>query len=481
MKTKRIILSALYIFLAFAFFTACSGETASAPLFIDDGTADALDYGGYNFIFAGHYREGAMEVNPETGDSDQGDKLLARYNDIEKAYNITISFVETGNDIVEKITPSIAIGKKFADMVDTQYDYLSTLYKGGMLTPVNSIIDETTLLSGKYGSQNQIESVTMHKKDGDDEIWAFYPAYWGIPYPKFSNLCYFNNDLVSRNNLDNPFELKETGKWNWTNFEQLCLQVENNGSDPNDESDDTYGVAEDGRFNYIMKGALLSNGVQAVYYDDNLGKYVCGLDTPQTLEAMNWVRNLCVEGALRVKTGSGANETIGLLVEDFSRGKSLFMIEYSYHGITDSSSLAYTSDVSYSFISFPTGPSSTDSEGKGAISFLDRMFGFPYYSENEDQLKSIIPALLEPLGDQKDYDWRENTAKYIFYNDNSRDNFFEMFDNAIYDYSKVLETFFEYNYLVQITDGTKTPQELLSSYLKVAESEIDRNLNSLTD
>lgn len=470
-KFLSLFLSALTLF---SILTACSSGTSPELMSFNPLVETDADFSGKEFKIVGLYREGIVEISPLKYESEYYDMLLDHYDAVGKKFNLKI--VTSGSDkITDEITLKSAGGDLYADIVDDSLSTALNLYNSDLTMNVIDVLGYSELRSGKYGTDTQLDSVTLKRLTGE-ETFGFVAAYWGLPTPKFANAAYFNPDFVGTYNLANPYELLENDKWDWAVFEDMCVKVQSEGNDPADELDDIYGIAEDPDQNYVAKTAFASNDANLVSYNPSTGEYEFSLDDPAAEETLQWLNKLFNNGGLRIVSGTTGNSTIGNVVNNFTEGRAMFMAEHTYHGTTDRESLAYRADFEFSWIPFPKGPSAEAYNYGASVSGADRYFFFPSVGADEDRLSIVVPYLFNSFEGLNEYDWREYFSIGMFFSDESQKWFFHMFDNVTnnYDY---LTGFFSTQYTANAIQGKKSIAEILQSYSTTGQNEINNKLN----
>ncbi|MDF2685765.1 MAG: transporter substrate-binding protein, partial [Clostridia bacterium] len=478
MKSKKLIGKISLMLLTIAMFisvTACN-DTALPP--DEEGPEkepiEYVDLSGYDFKILGYFRDGIAELAPEVGDSVLGDKLLEHYKTVGDLFNCTITAENANGQQVSRVQKAALSGTKEADVVDLWLNEALNLYKGDYLMTLNEIVEDPFI--GKYGTGNQLLAATMKRPWGDD-IYGFRAAYWGLPSPTFSLATYFNPKLIQNFEQPNPFELIEQKNWTWDTFEEICKGVISTGDDQSVDTDDTFGLPNDPALRYVPRAIMMSNGVKSAYYDEAQGMYVSGLNTPEALEALTWGRKLVENGCMKIISGTAANGVVGKAVETFMVGRAAFLVEYTYHGAVDKNSFSYTKDFEFAWIPFPIGPKSEWGNWSSTISFADRYLIIPKGGTDAEILSAVVPALFEPFEGMDNDDWRDLFANRIFFEDNSKKWFFEMYDNAQYDYFNTIAFFQDGEYTNQVLSGKKTPQQVLEEVEAKAQAEVDKNTN----
>ncbi|MDF2686583.1 MAG: hypothetical protein K0S55_1765 [Clostridia bacterium] len=482
MKSKKLInkISALLMAVSMFSMLAACGDSNTPAGNENEGEGEVkeefeyVDLGGYDFHILGYFRDGVAELAPDVGDSVLGDKLLDHYKRVGDLFNCTITAENTNGQHVSMIQKAALSGDKAGDVGDAFTTEVLSLYKAGYLLTLNEIVDDP--YSGKYGSANHLEAVTMKRPSGD-EVFGFKSAYWGLPSPTFQLATYFNPKLIQNFGQANPFELIEQKNWTWDTFEAICQGVKSTGDDQSTDDDDTFGVPNDPAQRYFPRAAMMSNGVKNAYFDEAQGKYVSGLNSPETLEALTWCKQLVDNGSLKVISGNTENTFVGNAVNSFMQGRAAFLVEYTYHGTVDKGSMSYADDFEFAWIPFPVGPKGEWGKWASTVSAYDRFLMFPMGGADIDVLQAVVPVLFEPFEGMDNDDWRDIFSNRIFFEEQSEKWFFEMYDNAQFDYFDSINFFFGGEFTNAVLAGKKTPQQVLDEVEAKAQVEVDKNTN----
>ena len=98
--------TSLILLIAFLFLASCSQAAAEEIVPEYDSAVDTenIDLMGYEYTIAAEtHGGGEYQLSPEPGANDRGDKLLQRYKDTEKKFNITLN-VQNGSSLSTFVT-----------------------------------------------------------------------------------------------------------------------------------------------------------------------------------------------------------------------------------------------------------------------------------------------------------------------------------------------------------------------------------------
>lgn len=252
-KRKTRTSAVVCLILALAQFISCGGgndvpsESLSEPVYetSEDTTQSAaynppdVDYNGQVFtIFEDHFDAGyaICKYNYITSDGENGDiindAIFKRTQAVEEALGVKIEVVS--NQLVGDYTQLVNSINAGDDAFQAAYmimNYANKLLGSGLLYDLKSI--DTLDLSAGWVNQN-----------ANDEYDMLGKQYLMIDKSCLrtlvsSGLIYFNKQIVEEYQLDNPYDLVDSGKWTLDTFGQMARQVsaDLNGDGTMDEND----------------------------------------------------------------------------------------------------------------------------------------------------------------------------------------------------------------------------------------------------
>ncbi|MBO5219792.1 MAG: hypothetical protein J6C52_10195, partial [Clostridia bacterium] len=268
--TTLMLLSALVL-------TACGGTAAPAA---DDTTAGDTtpapettdlaeswgivkqDFGGAEVcIISGEHCKYEYAVTEETGDV-VDDAVYARNRKVEELLNVKFSVISqanwSGND------PFYSLIRSDVQAGDSTYDIVNGL--NCWTTPL--------VFEGIFRRLDNISSINFDHPwwvpgialDGSDEVYsAFSDA--SLSLYKDLYVMFFNQSIIEKNKMENPYDLVESGKWTLDAF----LKMGREGSADLD-GDGNITVEKD-QMAYVAKhaanrGLLTSTGTSVIVTDD---------------------------------------------------------------------------------------------------------------------------------------------------------------------------------------------------------------------
>ncbi|MDF2685491.1 MAG: extracellular solute-binding protein family 1 [Clostridia bacterium] len=469
---KKLLPLLLVLAITFSFLSACGGDTAETPEEKDEPKT-YTDTDGYEFIFKVYkHSVNAPELAPEVSFSNLGDKILQRYDEVEQTFNCVMT-VEVMDGTNDNILASNLAGEKCADLMDTQADRIAT-GKKDLFVPMNEWAYVPDFASGKYGTEGQLNVLTF-----GDKIYGVRNAYWGVPWPSFKGVLFFNPRILRDGSQPSPFELIESKNWTWDTFEDMCIAL-------------TYPAAgdEEAKFGTAISTsgifpscAVLSNGAAPVRYNESADTYEYGLNDPKALQALDWVNKLINDS----KCAAYLNDWWEVGAKGFINGLYAFYVENAWTGFMEGPShFATDMKEEYGWAPFPNGPSGEYGKWAAEITNEKRFIGMPVSPDEEyDIVLEIMDYMFEPLPGDDVNSWKDTLEKNFFYDDGGSFKYYlEMMEDSVTDYSTVMKdgmrdaskgVLFAYQ---KIIAGAKTPIEMVEQIKPFVESEIDKYLNN---
>ncbi|WP_427051639.1 ABC transporter substrate-binding protein [Paenibacillus sp. TC-CSREp1] len=204
------------------------------------------------------------------GDSEADERARERIKNVEKKYNVKISYLNTDYGATsEKISSSVMANEPFAEIVRVPDGNIWGLMQGGFLTPLDEYLKETKI------QPDVIDSMRF----GSDKVYGLTGWYT----PNDSGMFY-NKRLFKEAGLKDPQQLMEEQNWNWDTMLEAAkkLTVDKNG----DGKMDQYGLS--GAYYVLHEMLIGSNGGKM--YDEATQK--AAFDSPEALEALNFLHSL---------------------------------------------------------------------------------------------------------------------------------------------------------------------------------------------
>ncbi len=223
-------------------------------------SGEDIDLLGYEYIIAaGTHGGGQVQLLPEPGSDIRGDRLLQRYADTEKKFNIKMTILDSCS--LGMFMTQYAAGMKYADLLISQAAEIATgrYVQSGFFLPFSDM--DIDLFSGIYGTKGMLDAGYF-----DGKYYAIMSYYWGLPSPYTMPAMWYNPGVLSTYQQASPHELDEQGEWNWASFEKICEAVHDTSSP--DSKDHVYAVSALSE-PFLELASMYSNSAGIVTMDDN--------------------------------------------------------------------------------------------------------------------------------------------------------------------------------------------------------------------
>ncbi len=456
---RKVRITALFI-ACLIVFSACSGAAGEVVPEYDNSADDTeADLLGYEFRMAAMTHGGLYPLNPTSGESSRGDKLLARYRETEEKFNVKISLMNESD--LSRFMTLYAADMKYADLM---FNMVNTLFTGryiqnGYFIPFSDM--DIDLQSGLYGTPQSLEAGYFN---GD--YYSIVAYYWGFPSADTMPAMWYNPRVIAEYRQTDPHELEEQGEWTWDTLKKMCEDIHDT-SDPDPERH-TYALAYTSE-PYLEFAALYSNSARVVSKDAD-GKLKYTLDSPNALEALNYVSHLR-EQNLICDGGDRQN------IKPFIENRRAFFVEYTHLGLSDegANNLAYQMSEAYEWILFPKGPSYVEGDGRTSYSYWSRFFYAPLNTDPEVQ-SILLPFMFRPLPGETEETWQDEFERSTFFSPESFESFKKLRDDAFCDYLGFLGSSFTTTLqpnLLKMTRGTASVAETIDSIEEKLQSALD--------
>jgi multiple sugar transport system substrate-binding protein len=212
----------------------------------------------------------------------------------------------------------IEVYQALSDTIDEAWDGVTLVYEPGGSEGMDYFVSlQTELESGtapdvfwigganladfvNRGDLYNLYDLAMATEDFDAE--AFYPqpmgelmynpetmsmegALWGLPRDVSAMAIYYNADLFAEAGIPTPMERVEAGEWDWNTFAEDAAAI-------NDLGDEVTGFAMG---NWWANWWLFVNAAGGGFFNED--RTACGLNTPETTEALTFLSDLYSSGA----------------------------------------------------------------------------------------------------------------------------------------------------------------------------------------
>ena len=464
MKALKI---SILVLLVIALFSACAeaNETEIVPEYSSDFSDDNIDLLGYEFIFSAMTHGGEYPLNPVSGATSRGDKLLARYKETEEKFNVKIKVINEC-DLGRFMTLYVS-GLKYADIMLNMVNSLvhGRYIQNGYFIPFSDM--NLDLTSGLYGTPSSLEAGNYK---GD--YYSIMAYYWGFPSADTMPAMWFNPRVLSEYSQTSPHELDEQGEWTWDTLEKMCEDIHDT-SDPDPEKH-VYALAYTSE-PYLEFAALFSNGARVIEKtDEGRLKYV--FNSRESIEALEFIRSLA-ERDLICDGGDRQNIT------PFVENRRAFFVEYTHLGLSDEGgqNFSYRMEDAYEWIYFPQGPSYKPGMARTAFSYWSRFFYAPINTDT-GVMEVLLPFMFQPLPGETEETWQDDFKRATFFTEESFEYFKILRDEAFCDYlaySSFTESL--QPRLISMTRGNSSIAETVEALAEKMQSSLDSFYNNYLD
>ena len=318
-----------------------TGEDLGAYTIRTDANGNKIDLGVIEVIIRDWWSTGERKEA-----ADAWTEARYEYLDwIQETYNFTIKEMA--------ISEWGAVPEDFANYVSTNGDdnyYIFALRTGDeLVAAMNSdlMYDVSTLDCLDLSEDKWVHAITDQYTKGD-AVYGFR-SYMGEMLG--GRGMYFNKTILEQANIepDKLYEWQESGEWTWEKFEEICSQVE--ADTDNDGVVDRFAMATYNTVWYTM--AVYSNFGDFIGKDEQ-GNYVNMLESPETMEGMNWAFDMWRKYDASKLYPEDAQWDYWNTV--FTNGKACFCSAELWRagGFSDAM------EDDFGFVCFPKGPNATD-------------------------------------------------------------------------------------------------------------------------
>lgn len=454
---KKILSTVISFILVFflVFSVSCS---QAEEIFDEDFTTEyGVDLGGITFRWGTAWPQ---QLIPNEGFSIMGDKMRARYREVESELNCKIEIV-TWADGVGSLPAEVASGFQTLDLLDGHvYAAGLPLYRAGILLPVESVPNMNGY-DEKFGPLRFRQYGIF-----DGVLYGIYQYAWDFP-PEFACAMSFNKDMLTIFGVTSPYELQENGTWDWEHFKSLLYSIQDAAVDAGYES--TFAPAVSLDLAKDALGFMFVNGCQVIEKSAN-GDYYFGLDNASGIEALEFLQGIYNEKLYR-----GGNADM------FIRENAAIMMGESYYSThyTESNGYLPGSDIIYGFMNYPHGPHGDETCVSSFVHRVRRMNWIIGFSGNSiDDIGTVINRLFDPIDDNGG--WKGSLERNIFFDSRDFENYKFMVENINYRHdadlgdsaSSLMDDAF-----TKAISGSKAPAEAFNSIRTAVNEAIAQNVN----
>ena len=304
---------------------------------ITDENGDPIDLGGMDIVIRDWWSGDPAEP---TNDYEEARDEYREW--IQETYNFTIS--------QQAISDWTSTPADFVDYATTGGDenYIWILRDDPAITSALSsgLMYDLATLDCLDFSLPKFQRNKLHEQYAKgDSIYAMYAGY---SEPRTG--VYFNKRLLNDAGIEPEtiYDMQADGTWTWDAFEEMMAAVQRDID--NDGVIDIYGLTlNEGNMTTI---AVFSNN--GSYIGKNDDGYFYNLESPETLEALEWTVDMFTKYDLPDPEGAEWD----YYKEAFINGQAAFMVEDEYAGTPGNFLQDMEDEVG--FVMFPKGPQRDD-------------------------------------------------------------------------------------------------------------------------
>ena len=436
----------LFFFLAFMVLAVSCGSQEEESFDVDFQSTFEPDLSGMTFTWGSAW---ASQMFPTEGFSNDGDKMRARYREVEKTLDCKINIVQWEN-AGNRIMQEAAAGILSLDILDNEtHTGPVNLYKANMLVALDDI--------STIDPYNENFGPIRFRQYGifDGKIYGVYQYEWDFP-PEYAGALMYNTEMLSSFGLPVPHELEENGEWTWENYRRYLRDIADGARNSGVEGSFVPHICSNYAFDAFS--FMFMNGCQ-------------GIENQKGYEALDYMRSLYDEGlykqddtAVMIK-----NQMAAILTTESYYGTH-------FHDGYNQNYLPYQG-YAYGFTTFPYGPNGNDSCVSGFVHIGRRLHYILRYSPNDkDDIGILFNELFKPIDETGG--WRGSLERQVFYDSRDYDKYRYMLENVNYNYSFDLGSAYSdlTSALSSAAIGRKTPAEALQSVRDAVNAEISEHV-----
>lgn len=318
-------------------------EEVSPYTVLKDANGNTYDLGGVEIIIRDWFS------NPERQEAKtEYEEAQYAYQDwIQETYNFKIH--------AETIGDWGTVAQDFVDYATAGGDdknYVFTLHSGDgtLLSAIDNglVYDLSTLDCLDFSEAKWANGVhKLYTVNGG--IYAFR-AGWAEPRTGL----YFNKKILREAGVDpdSIYDMQKNDTWTWAAFEEILEKVQQDTD--NDGTIDIWGLGVNE--GVMVTAAVFSNGGKYVGQDAN-GKYTYEFESPETVEALEWVRGIFSKYDWNGPVDDEGNTAWDYYQGQFQNGGCAFVCDQQYCAAPGN--LFYEqpeTEDGLGFVMFPKGP-----------------------------------------------------------------------------------------------------------------------------
>jgi hypothetical protein len=262
------------------------------------------------------------DVNTFQPRSESEERLLEHRRRIQQQHGFTMRErnIASWSEMPQVAATSIMAGRPAASIFLLQADWAMSLYRQNLLAPINT---PTRNLPAGFVWNQTVADIFTFGAGRNRHQYAFQIGYGGSLH---GQMLFFNKRLFQEAGLDPnlPYDLQRNNQWTWERFLEISKQLTRDID--NDGIIDVYAMTADLNTE-ILDAFVGSNGAFYVNRDPRTGRLFNATNTPEFLEALQFVIRLRDEGIMMPRPeGSQWDWYKGM----FNDGRVAFRFEPEY-------------------------------------------------------------------------------------------------------------------------------------------------------
>lgn len=459
---KRILSLVLSFVMIFSLVFTVSCSTQEEEVF--DMAFDVeleVDLTGLHFVWGSEWDQ---EICPSRDFSIVGDKIHKRFDDLQAKYGCTMEVIPW-EDGSSRTLQELAAGLNTIDFLDSHASAGGIqLYRANLLVALEDI-PNINLSDSKFGVPRFIQYGIF-----DGKQYGFYHYAWEFP-PEYHGVMMFNTELLHGLGITTPHEYKESNEWNWANFKEYLLSIQEAAANAGYASDFVPYISGSS-YSADAIGFMFANGLQMIENNGN-GNYSFGFDCNEGYAAVEFLNDLYNNG-LYVQKGA----------EVFVKNQMAAMMSHETYWATHfyekSSSQNYlpAQDYEYGLVGFPYGPNGNEHSVSGYVHHGRRLNWVLNSSGKElSEIGLVMDYVFSPLDDSEG--WYGYFRDQIFYTPEDHENYVYMLENVNFNYGNL---YLEKGYdtwnagIASAVVGRKSVSEAFSSAKSAIDDAIKKNV-----
>ena len=460
MKKLISLVLAVFFILSLVFTVSCASweeEIFDVPFDVEF----EVDLSGLHFRWGSEWDQ---EICPSRDFSIVGDKIHKRFDDLQAKYGCTMEVVHW-EDGSSKILQEVAAGLNTIDFIDSHARAGGIqLYEANLLVSLEDITN-IDLSDEKYGVPRFVQYGIF-----DGKQYGFYHYAWEFP-PEYHGVLMFNTELLHSFGLNTPHEYKENNEWNWANFKEYLLSIQEAASNAGYDKNFVPYISGNS-YSADAIGFMFANGLQMIESNGN-GNYSFGFDCAEGYAVVDYLKDLYNNG-LYVQKGSD------VFVKDQMAAMMSHETYFATHYYEKSSSQNYlpAQDYEYGLIGFPYGPNGDANSVSGYVHHGRRLNWVLNSSGKEfSEIGLVMDYVFSPLDDSEG--WYGYFRDQIFYTEEDHESYVYMLENVNFNYGNL---YLEKGYdtwtagLSSAVTGNKSVSEVFSSAKTAIDEAIKKNV-----